>query len=227
MSSFDEQRNILVERLVAEGIIKSPDVIRSMKMVRREEFVPDNMRSYAYVDTPLPIGNNQTISAPHMCAIMNEALKLEVGHKVLEVGAGSGYHAALVAEIVAPNNVDRKKWGHIFTVEIIPELSAFAQNNLEREGYVNRVSIICADGSKGYLDEAPYDRIFVTAAAPEVPKPLIGQLKPGGLFVIPIGGLYFFQDLILVEKTLSGKVITKSLGGVAFVPLRGEYGWKT
>jgi len=227
MPSFDEQRERLVERLIAEGILKSPDVIRSMKMVKREEFVPDNMRSYAYVDTPLPIGHNQTISAPHMCAIMNEALKLEVGHKVLEVGAGSGYHAALVAEIVAPSNVEQKKWGHIYTLEIVSELSDFAQKNLERTGYIDRISIICADGSKGYTDEAPYDRIFVTAAAPEAPKPLIGQLKPGGLFVIPIGGLYFFQDLVLIEKTTSGKIITKNLGGVAFVPLRGEYGWKT
>lgn len=226
MSKFEAEREKVVNRLIAEGILMTPSVIRSMKIVPREEFVPDDMRGYAYVDSPLPIGQGQTISAPHMCAIMNEALKFEVGHKVLEVGAGSGYHAALVAEIVAPSNIDSKLWGHVYTVEIVPALAVSAQKNLEKTGYLNRVSIINADGSQGYLEEAPYDRIFVTAAAPDVPKPLIEQLKPGGIMVIPVGGQYLYQELLLVEKSATGEAVTKSVCGVAFVLLRGQYGWK-
>lgn len=226
MSSFEDQRRRLVERLIAEGILKTSSVVRSMKIVPREKFVPENVKNYAYVDTPLPIGYGQTISAPHMCAIMNEALKFEVGHKVLEIGAGSGYHAALVAEIIAPSNVDPKKWGHIYTIERVPELADFAQKNLAETGYLNRVTVVCCDGSRGYKEQAPYDRMFVTAAAPQIPKPLIDQLKPGCFLAIPVGGLYLFQELLLVEKTLEGKIITKTLGGVAFVPLRGDYGFE-
>lgn len=226
MSKFEAERERIVNRLMAEGILQTPCVIRSMKIVPREDFLPDDMRSYAYFDNPLPIGHDQTISAPHMTAIMNEALKLEVGHKVLEVGAGSGYHAALVAEIVAPSNVDSKWWGNVYAVEIVPALAVSAQENLEKTGYQDRVSIINADGSQGYQEEVPYDRIFVTAAAPDVPKPLIDQLKLGGVMVIPVGGHHLYQELLLVEKTAAGEVVTKSICGVAFVLLRGQYGWK-
>jgi len=226
MSKFEAEREQVVNRLIAEGILKTPSVIRSMKIVPREEFVPKDMVKCAYVDSPLPIGHGQTISAPHMCAIMNEVLRFEVGHKVLEVGAGSGYHAALVAEIVAPSNVDSKRWGHVYTVEIMPALAVSAQRSLEKAGYLNRVSVINADGSQGYQKEAPYDRIFVTAAAPDVPEPLIEQLRPGGILAIPVGGQYLYQELLLVEKSATGKTVTKSVCGVAFVLLRGEYGWK-
>jgi len=226
MSKFEAEREQVVNRLIAEGILKTPSVIRSMKIVPREEFVPKDMVKCAYVDSPLPIGHGQTISAPHMCAIMNEVLRFEVGHKVLEVGAGSGYHAALVAEIVAPSNVDSKRWGHVYTVEIMPALAVSAQRSLEKAGYLNRVSVINADGSQGYREEAPYDRIFVTAAAPDVPEPLIEQLRPGGILAIPVGEQYLYQELLLVEKSATGKTVTKSVCGVAFVLLRGEYGWK-
>jgi len=225
MPSFKNQREMLVERLIMQGILKSPRVIRSMKIVPREEFVPKNLREHAYVDSPLPIGSGQTISAPHMCAMMNELLQLEVGHNVLEVGAGSGYHAALVAEIVAPSDEDPKKWGHVYTTEIIPELVEFAQKNLERTGYSKRVTVILTDGSKGYPEKAPYDRMLVTAAAPDVPQPLIEQLKSGGILVIPVGVPLLSQDLLLVEKLANGKIKERSVCPVAFVPLKGLYGF--
>ncbi|MDW8193821.1 MAG: hypothetical protein RMK50_03225 [Nitrososphaerota archaeon] len=157
---------------------------------------------------------------------MNEALQLEVGNKVLEVGAGSGWHAATVAEIVAPTEGSRSEWGHVYTIEIIEELAEFAKKNIIKAGYADRVTIICRDGSTGYPEEAPYDRILVTAAAPEVPSPLLEQLKTGGTMVIPIGGVDLFQSLIRVRKSKDRGIIRENLGGVAFVPLTGKYGHK-
>ncbi len=223
---FVELRKKLVEDLKRRGILKTPEVIRAMLRVPREEFVPQHLRDMAYVDTPLPIGYGQTISAPHMCAMMNETLELSVGNKVLEVGAGSGYHAALVAEVVAPSDEPPKRWGHVYTVEIVPELVRFARQNLKKTGYSNRVTVIEGDGSKGYPPKAPYDRILVTAAAPTIPQPLIDQLAVGGLMVIPVGTLGFFQVLKLVEKVGEKEVKSKSLCEVAFVPLVGEWGWR-
>lgn len=161
-----------------------------------------------------------------MVAIMNEALELEVGHKVLEVGSGSGWHASTIAEIVAPSDAPREGWGHVYTIEIIPELAEFAKRNIERAGYGDRVTVICGDGSLGYPKMAPYDRILVTAAAPSIPAPLIEQLKPGGVMVIPVGEVGFYQTLLRVKKMIDGKIIEEDLGGVAFVPLVGRYGHK-
>jgi protein-L-isoaspartate(D-aspartate) O-methyltransferase len=161
-----------------------------------------------------------------MVAIMNEALQLEVGHKVLVIGAGSGWHAATIAEILAPSDAPRSEWGHVYTVEIIEGLAEFARKNIMRAGYGDRVTIICADGSMGYPEKAPYDRILVTAAAPDVPPPLIEQLKPGGIMLIPVGSVHFFQSLIKVTKSVNGKISRENLGGVAFVPLTGRYGHK-
>jgi len=161
-----------------------------------------------------------------MVAIMNEALQLEVGHKVLEIGAGSGWHAATIAEMVAPSDAPRSEWGHVYTVEIIEGLAEFARKNIMRTGYGDRVTIICADGSMGYPEKAPYDRILVTAAAPDIPPPLIEQLKPGGIMLIPVGSVHFFQSLIKVTKSVNGKISRENLGGVAFVPLTGRYGHK-
>jgi protein-L-isoaspartate(D-aspartate) O-methyltransferase len=157
---------------------------------------------------------------------MNEALQLEVGHKVLEVGAGSGWHAATIAEIVAPSDAPRSEWGHVYTVEILQGLADFARKNIMNNGYGDRVTIICADGSMGYAEKAPYDRIFVTAAAPDIPKPLIEQLKPNGIMLIPVGSVSLFQSLIKVTKGVDGKIREENLGGVAFVPLTGRYGHK-
>lgn len=223
---FAEQRRRLVEKLVREGYVRSERVKRALLRVPRELFVPEDLRHLAYVDTPLPIGHGQTISAPHMVAMMTELAELEPGMKVLEVGTGSGYHAAVVAEVVAPSDAPREEWGHVFTVERVPALAERARRNLERAGYSDRVTVLVGDGSLGYRDEAPYDRIIVTAAAPDIPPPLVEQLKPGGKMVIPIGDRYM-QYLYVVEKTSTGKVKARPVTPCLFVPLIGRYGWRS
>jgi protein-L-isoaspartate(D-aspartate) O-methyltransferase len=155
---------------------------------------------------------------------MNEALQLEVGNKVLEVGAGSGWHAATIAELVAPSEAPRSEWGHVHTVEIVQGLAEFARKNIMKAGYGDRVTIICADGSLGFPEKAPYDRVLVTAAAPEIPKPLTEQLKTSGIMLIPIGSAHLFQNLVKITKGADGKIKEENLGGVAFVPLTGRYG---
>jgi protein-L-isoaspartate(D-aspartate) O-methyltransferase len=160
-----------------------------------------------------------------MVSIMDEALDLEVGHKVLEVGAGSGWHASTIAEIVAPSDASKEKWGHVYTVERIPELAAFANENITNAGYGDRITVIHEDGTLGYPKEAPYNRILVTAAAPAVPKPLIKQLENGGILIVPVGGAQFYQTLVRIRKK-DGKTLEESLGGVAFVPLIGKHGFK-
>lgn len=158
-----------------------------------------------------------------MVSIMNEALRLEVGNKVLEVGAGSGWHAATIAEIVAPSGAPRSEYGHVYTVEIVQTLAEFARKNIMKAGYGDRVTIISGDGSLGYPEKAPYDRMLVTAAAPDIPKPLIEQLKSGGIMLIPVGSASLFQNLIKMTKT-DGRIKKENLGGVAFVPLTGKHG---
>lgn len=160
-----------------------------------------------------------------MVSIMDEALELEVGHRVLEIGAGSGWHASTIAEVVASTDSPKEEWGHVYTVERVSELAEFARKNIEKVGYGERITVICGDGSLGYPDEAPYDRILVTAAAPNIPNPLVEQLKNGGILVIPVGGIQFYQTLIRVRKK-NGKIFEENLGGVAFVPLFGEHGFK-
>jgi protein-L-isoaspartate(D-aspartate) O-methyltransferase len=159
-----------------------------------------------------------------MVSIMNEALQLEVGQKILEVGAGSGWHSATIAEIIAPRDAPRSEWGYVFTLEIVQALARNARKNIMNAGYGDRVKIINADGSKGYAEKAPYDRIVVTAAAPKVPEPLIDQLKPDGIMLIPVGSVSLFQNLLKLTKEPEGKIEQENLGGVAFVPLTGEYG---
>jgi protein-L-isoaspartate(D-aspartate) O-methyltransferase len=153
-----------------------------------------------------------------MVAIMNEALELSGGLNVLEVGAGSGYHAATIAEIVGPS-------GHVYTVEFVEELVRFARANLGRAGYADPVTIVQGDGSLGYPHRAPYDRILVTAAAPKIPDPLVTQLREDGILLIPLGGRLFPQELVKLRKRSGGKLETSQLGGVAFVPLKGEHGF--
>ncbi len=213
----------LIQSLISEGLLRSPSVIRALREVSRDKFLPENMQSYCAVDSPLPIGSGQTVSAPHMVAIMDEALELEIGHKILEVGSGSGWHASTIAEIVAPSDMPEEKWGHVYTTEIVPELADSARAAVEKAGYSERVTVIATDGSEGYAQEAPYDRILVTAAAPSIPKPLPEQLKPDGILVIPVGSTYFYQTLLRVRKN-DAKLIEENLGGVAFVPLTGKYG---
>ena len=150
--------------------------------------------------------------------MMNEALELKIGDKVLEVGAGSGYHAATVAEQIGPQ-------GHVYTVELVAELVKAARSNLRKAGYSDRVTLVQGDGSLGYPDQAPYDRIVVTAAAPKVPQPLVDQLRPQGILVVPIGGRLFPQELFKIRKDEKGRIQRTSLGGVAFVPLIGKEGF--
>ena len=156
---------------------------------------------------------------------MDEALELQVGHKVLEVGGGSGWHASTIAEIVAPSDRSKEKWGHVYTIERIPKLAEFAKNNIEATGYGNRVTVINYDGTLGYTKEAPYDRILVAAAGPEVPKPLLLQLKDGGILLVPVGGAQFYQTLVKVRK-IGRRILEENLGGVAFVPLIGKHGFQ-
>ena len=152
---------------------------------------------------------------------MNEALELEVGQHVLEVGTGCGWHAATVAEIVAPNDAAKEKWGHVFTLEIVEELANMARKNLKDAGFDDRVTVVYGDGSTGYPEKAPYVRILATAAAPEVPQPLIDQLSVGGIIVLPVGGASLFQSLVRIRKFAGGRTKREDLGGIAFVPLTG------
>jgi len=192
----------------------SERVVEAMSRVPRELFVPEELRPMAYEDRPLPIGHGQTISAPHMVAMMCDLLDLREGMKVLEVGGGCGYHAAVMAELVGPS-------GHVYSVERIPELVEMARRNLERARYRN-VSMILGDGTLGYSEQAPYDRISVAASAPDIPEPLKEQLRPGGRMVIPVGS--YSQDLLVVTK--NHEIRVERAMGVIFVPLIGKYGFK-
>ena len=215
MVDFEFERNRLVDSLKQRGYVTSRGVEEAMRKVPREEFLPADLKEEAYVDSPLPIGEGQTISAPHMVAIMVENLKLRPGLMILEVGTGSGYHAAVCAEIIGPN-------GHVYSIERITELASFAEANLKRTGYAKQVTVILGDGSKGLLDHAPYDRIFVAAGAPDIPSPLTAQLAPGGKLLVPVGTRWY-QDLIRVTRN-GAKLEKENLGGCVFVPLLGEYG---
>ncbi|MCX6767925.1 MAG: protein-L-isoaspartate(D-aspartate) O-methyltransferase [Candidatus Micrarchaeota archaeon] len=207
----------LVKYLVDFGFLKTKRVIEAFKAVDRAHFVLPSQKESAYADYPLPLFRLQTISAPSVVAIMTEALELPAGGKVLEVGTGSGYQAAVLAGAVGPK-------GKIVTVERVQELFDYARQKVSGLPGLKNVFSVCGDGSVGYAAEAPFDAIVVTCGAPSVPKPLFEQLKEGGKMVIPIGGTYF-QDLILVEKR-RGRQASRSLLPVMFVPMHGKNGFK-
>ncbi len=222
---LQKKKEKLVDYYKRTKTASSKEVIDAFMRVPREKFVRPNHVSQSYDDHPLPIGQGQTISAPHMAFIMCELLELKEGDKVLEVGSGSGYHAAICAAIVAPPKSANP--GHIYTVERIPELAEFARENLASAGFSDVVTVISGDGTLGYPEEAPYDAILVTAAGPKVPEPLLEQLNVGGKLIIPVGGRMMYQELILAKRVKPDKVVQKRRGGVAFVPLIGKHGWES
>ena len=226
MSTVNEERERAVVMLQSEGIVKSKSVARALLTVPREEFLPSEVKKYAYVDTPIPIGCGQTTSAIHMTAMFCEYSGMELGQKILEVGGGCGYMSCVYAEIVAPSDMSRDRWGHVWSVELVKELAELAKQNIERTGYSNRVTMIHGDASEGLPEHAPYDVVIVTSAAPDIPKPMIDQLSPEGVLLIPVGGPHLYQELIRVKRSKNGSTEEESLGGVAFVPMRGKSGWK-
>lgn len=190
----------------------NPQVLEALKKVPRHEFVADEYRPYAYENRPLPIGHGQTISQPYIVAIMTELLDIDKTAKVLEIGTGSAYQAAILGEIAAD----------VYTIEIVEPLARSARERLQRLHY-NNVHIRQGDGYYGWDEAAPFDAILVTAAASHIPQPLIKQLKPDGRMLIPVGDRFNVQQLILVEKNQNNKVTTRQLLPVAFVPLTGTH----
>lgn len=201
----------MVEEQLERRDIENLDVLEAMGRVPRHLFVPRVLRPRAYADHPLPIGEGQTISQPYIVALMTDLVEPDADDVVLEVGTGSGYQAAILAELV----------DHVYSIEIIPELARRAAGDLERLGYDN-VTTRLGDGYFGWEEHAPFDAIVVTAAASHVPPPLIEQLAPGGRMVIPVGGRFTTQLLLLVEKTADDEIITRQIAAVRFVPLTGE-----
>jgi protein-L-isoaspartate(D-aspartate) O-methyltransferase len=210
--NYTEQRNFLVKNYIEGEGIRDPEVLRAMYKVPRHEFVPEDLKNQAYEDRPLPIGLGQTISQPYVVAYMTELLQLGQDAKVLEIGTGSGYQAAILAEIVKD----------VYTIEIFEELGKKAQERLERLAYKN-VKVRVGDGYYGWEEFAPFDGIIVTCAADHIPPPLIQQLKPGGKMIIPVGGVFQVQMLMLVLKDDAGKVTVKNMLPVRFVPLLREH----
>lgn len=211
----------MVQRYMKSEYISSESMAEAVLRVPREEFMDPSYTGYAYFDKPFPIPGDggQTISAPYMYPIFYEPLSLKEGDRVLEIGAGSGYGAALAGELVGES-------GLVVSVEINETTYRFAQANLERTGYGD-IILVLGDGSLGYEEEAPYDAICVTAACPEVPEPLVEQLGSPGKLMAPVGSSYsvFGQDLVLMEKDGDGLTSMRTLMKVSYVPLIGEHGW--
>jgi len=213
MIDLPKARLKMVEEQIVSRGIKDSRVIAAMKKVPRHLFVEEALQSQAYSDHPLPIGEKQTISQPYMVALMTEALQLKEKEKVLEIGAGSGYQTAVLAELAEK----------VFSIERIRSLAIKARQLLYELGYFN-VEIKIFDGTHGWMEEAPFDAIIVTAGAPNIPQPLLDQLAIDGRLVIPVGDAYA-QDLMRVTKTKEG-IKKEDLGGCRFVKLIGRYGWE-
>ena len=202
----------MVQELLRKGYIKRDNILNAFRTVDRANFVPDKYKEMAYYDEPIPIGYKQTTSAPSMIAVMLHLLEPNENSKVLEIGTGCGYNACLLGALGK----------EVITIERIPELKNFAMENMKHCPYRDKIKIILGDGSNGYQNNAPYDRILVTCGAPDIPQPILGQLKEGGIMVIPVGGT-FFQELYVVEK--KEKYIKKTVwGDVSFVPMIGKHG---
>jgi len=206
--AFRQARLAMVADQVAARGVMDPRVLDAMRAVPRHEFVPLSLRDDAYVDSPLPIGHGQTISQPYIVALMTELARPSPADRVLEVGTGSGYQAAVISRLVS----------RVFTVELVDPLAQSASAVLRRLGYAN-VTVRSGDGYLGWPEEAPFDIILVTAAPEEVPAALVAQLKPGGRLIVPVGRVWDVQDLQLIEKDAGGKVKARSVIPVRFVPM--------
>ena len=219
-ADYTAARAAMVEELMLYAqFVDDPDearlsdaVMGSLNTVKRHELVPLPERRFAYENRPLPIGYGQTISQPYIVALMTELIEPDADDVVLEVGTGSGYQAAILAELV----------DHVYSIEIIDALATRAKSDLARLGYKN-ITTRLGDGYYGWEEHGPFDAIVVTAAASHVPPPLIEQLKTGGRMVIPVGSRFMTQTLLLLEKTEKGEIITRQFGAVRFVPLTGEH----
>jgi protein-L-isoaspartate(D-aspartate) O-methyltransferase len=207
-NQFKQARLEMVQRQIAARDVRDPRVLDAMRTVERDKFVPPSQVPYAYYDQPLPIGEGQTISQPYIVALMTELLEPKPTDVVLEVGTGSGYQAAVLAELVK----------EVYTIEIIPSLAESAKERLQRLGYKN-VVVKAGDGYQGWKEHSPFDGIIVTAAPDHIPQPLVDQLKEGGRLVIPVGDIY--QELVVITKTKTG-IQKRNVIPVRFVPMTGE-----
>jgi len=215
--SFERERRQLLADIEAEVAFTremtgrdhlDAKVMRAMYRVHREDFVPDDLRHASYRDSPLPVGYGQTISQPYIVALMTDLLELDANSIVLEIGTGTGYQAAILAQLA----------NRVYSIERIPELAQAARQRLARLGY-DKVEIRCGDGNLGWRENAPFDAIIVTAAAPSIPAALLEQLKPGGRMAIPVGLPRMHQDLMLISRDHRGATESRKILGVAFVPL--------
>jgi protein-L-isoaspartate(D-aspartate) O-methyltransferase len=210
---YAELRKRMVQEQIASRGIRDPRIIASMEKIPRHLFVPENLRDQAYEDSPLPIGEGQTISQPYIVAWMTSLLEISEDDRVLEVGSGSGYQTAVLCELA----------GQVYTIEMNAELAARAEEALRLLGYKN-FAIRIADGTRGWPEEAPFNGVMVTAGAPSVPQPLLDELADGGRMVIPVGSKSM-QMLTLIRRK-GGEFETVQEGNCAFVPLLGEFGWQ-
>jgi len=208
---FDVLRKNMIETQIKQRGIKNELVLNAMLEVKRHNFVPEEYRKLAYTDSPLPIGNEQTISQPYIVGFMTEKLQVENYHNVLEIGTGSGYQAAVLSKISS----------HVYSIEIISKLAQNAKRVLKENNY-NNITIKIGDGYKGWVEHAPFDRIIVTAAPDKIPQELIDQLKPGGKMIIPVGQRYMTQYIWLITKQNNGSIYKEKILPVRFVPMVKE-----
>jgi protein-L-isoaspartate(D-aspartate) O-methyltransferase len=209
---YQAQRDWMVSEQIEARGVRRAEVLRSMRATPRHLFVPEPLRPQAYEDSPLPIGYGQTISQPYIVAVMTELLETDRTQKVLEIGTGSGYQAAVLSPLVK----------HVYSIEIVPELARRCAQLLKNLGFTN-VTVRQGDGYLGWPEEAPFERIILTAAPGEIPKTLINQLKAGGKLVAPVGGTVLNQELVVVEKSADGRIRQRSVLPVRFVPMvRGK-----
>lgn len=213
MKNYESLRHLMVETQLIPRRIKDKRVLETMRKIPRHLFMPELYRDEAYEDMALPIGDEQTISQPYMVAVMTELLELDGSQKVLEIGTGSGYQAAILAELAR----------EVYTIERIKSLGENVRDKLKEMGYDN-IYVVIGDGSKGLIEKAPFDRIIITAATPKIPECLVGQLSEGGILVAPVGER--FSQILIKARKAKGILKEEYHTPCVFVPLIGEYGWK-